>query len=729
MVKITEAFKAEFTSILMLNKPANEVLQGAMGFLKEHAMIYSIKAESKFFLVHKDNRGGLMLSPHNVHRNAANICKVGADLKQLTNAVCMELPGNGPLREAHLSANKSLIARSNDLLAPINGEERYCTLGCGHTCAFAKLASCPEGGITNQEAISVEGSNRIFVQKLKENQDFKTMLEEGWTWTVVKAEIDIEFPEFAKVAQKALNTANHVGSSVSELEAMVTLADSLVSLAEVDKDFEKLAVKSIQDLCVPCSSYAVVLKNFVKQFAGGPGAPLIHFLDAVANQFQCHVVLGSAFWTALTDIKLGDKVDQRPFSRIALALCNLQCAEIEDGIARLVTPAHIKKLSANSGFTKCSELEKDLKQAWDIVQTITSTLAKPEDIFYQALGQFFVRAALNAIGKSYDGLNNEDIKVCFLECLSATAGQTIDFPAWQRASAPAVDATPKAHMPVALAVQSLDDLANPVFIMEKQGFNIGMQVQLDGSSMYYEIVSISSKIGIRRIGVYNALEQFESSVELPEFLQTFVKPKQAAPQQMAQTIVPIIPQTQVTKAALFKALAEAYGKHCQKASDLVLWSNPYQVRTSCKIGSEKLVLVPMASLTNIFQASAPIINSIEFPEKHASDVGLSTFRITKPAFKPTDPYYIPFWFVNQTQVSADINMVAGTRVFGGVTVPVLINMREIPAFTQLCKKADAPDAAKAAPKPAPAVQADPSAAKAAPAAKSAPAKKKARKSN
>ena len=46
-------------------------------------------------LCHPQNRAGLMLSPHNAHRNGDRIRRVGADLKQLTNAYCIEMQPEG----------------------------------------------------------------------------------------------------------------------------------------------------------------------------------------------------------------------------------------------------------------------------------------------------------------------------------------------------------------------------------------------------------------------------------------------------------------------------------------------------------------------------------------------------------------------------------------------------------------------------------------------------------
>ena len=52
------------------------------------------------------------------------------------------------------------------------------------------------------------------------------MIDEGWSWDVVPAVIDELWPSFAKIAQRALNTQNHIGTDVGELETCMTLASS-----------------------------------------------------------------------------------------------------------------------------------------------------------------------------------------------------------------------------------------------------------------------------------------------------------------------------------------------------------------------------------------------------------------------------------------------------------------------------------------------------------------------
>lgn len=82
--KLSPKFCAEFKAALALHeqKPTNEVYQQCMAAMENHKITYTVAAKPTFFLAHKENRGKLMLSSHNAHRNCLSIHKVGADMKQ-----------------------------------------------------------------------------------------------------------------------------------------------------------------------------------------------------------------------------------------------------------------------------------------------------------------------------------------------------------------------------------------------------------------------------------------------------------------------------------------------------------------------------------------------------------------------------------------------------------------------------------------------------------------------
>ena len=241
--KLTDGFQADFTAALALQgkKPTNEVFQECMKVLKDHKVSYTVVAKPACFLVHKENRGRLMLSPHNAHRNCLSIHKVGADMTQLINAVAMELPASGRWRNEQFSANERLVKAAAGLLPSINNEERYTTLGCGHTAAICKLAGQDNPKTPIAELRDEHGNLKVAM--LKKNPQFKIMIEDGWTWTIIPALVDELFPAFAKLAMKALNTSNHVGIAQGELETQLQLSDLVDDNGFTEKN-KKIKIKN-----------------------------------------------------------------------------------------------------------------------------------------------------------------------------------------------------------------------------------------------------------------------------------------------------------------------------------------------------------------------------------------------------------------------------------------------------------------------------------------------------
>ena len=74
----SKEFKAEFEASLSARGAPNEVFQGCMACISKHGHAYTLhEVHSRFFIPHRQNRGGLILSPHNAHRNAEVIYRVG----------------------------------------------------------------------------------------------------------------------------------------------------------------------------------------------------------------------------------------------------------------------------------------------------------------------------------------------------------------------------------------------------------------------------------------------------------------------------------------------------------------------------------------------------------------------------------------------------------------------------------------------------------------------------
>ena len=110
------------------------------------------------------------------------------------------------------------------------------------------------------------------------------MLDERWEWVVIDASVDVKFPNFANVAQKALNVNNHAAQKTSELDMALRLADVCHDPGFQDEPgWKEMAVRSMEDQGIPSSGYAKVILDFTLEFGGGPDAPEIRFMHNSAS--------------------------------------------------------------------------------------------------------------------------------------------------------------------------------------------------------------------------------------------------------------------------------------------------------------------------------------------------------------------------------------------------------------------------------------------------------------
>ena len=294
---LSQEFKESLEAILSREGKDSPmtIFQNGMKLMKAHQISYEQHVHPSQTLTHTENRSGLMLDCTKVHNNIISIFKGGADIKQLTNSYAFELGPESSLRKQHLEANAKLIAESNGWLAPINGSERYVTVGCGHTVAGCKAVwcgSCKTDVEELKDPADEEGKlNRGYLEK---SSVYKSMINDGWTWTIIPSSVDEQYPQFANIAQQALNVSNHIATEMSELEVAIILA-KFVETGKEDK-----AVNHIQNLGAPSAPYAETMLVFVKEYGGGAGAPHLKFADSVAKSFHISTKISCKTWKTCT---------------------------------------------------------------------------------------------------------------------------------------------------------------------------------------------------------------------------------------------------------------------------------------------------------------------------------------------------------------------------------------------------------------------------------------------
>ena len=690
---MSEAFKAEFSASLALQgKPPMEHFLELVAIAEKHEMMYVlVSVHCKLFLVHMENRGGLLISPPDAHKNGAEIKAAGADLDQLSNAFCFELPEAGPRRAAHLAKNEALVKRAEGLVAPLNGAERFVSIGCGHTSQFCKLAAL--GGDTCEPSLKIPGTNKIDKQKLCSNVNYDTMINKGWTWKVFRACVDEAFPKFSEIAQLALNTRNHVSAVVGEIEVAMVLSKRACELSRSQ------ALDHIERSCAPCSKYAGVIFDYVVNFAGGSDASIIQFVDGVAKQFTANVALGESYWRALAYTEFAEKTRKYPLVRAAFLLANLSSDKIEDGVARCLSKTDLKQIASKTMIKPAVIAEDHLADAFVIVRAISTveTCLKP-------LGQLFVRSGLKLAGAERKGREGKvytwrQIREAFIAGVAVAVGSPVTFDKWDDyLDDDDDDNAPAAHKvkacmqsksvsadtgPTTLA--TLDDHSDPVWICSQAGFTVGGQVvekKIEAAPEHlYVIFQIEEEVQLRQVVSYCGAPR-KVSVSIKELLNNWQVSKMEAPVVMmdAPASLPVSFEEALKKNEVFKALHGLHAKHTQHIKDLSYYRRPDHVRTKAFMKAKSLMFVPISPPANIFHGMKP--GSISIGE--CCIVPPAKPPLQEPSCKWENKAFVAsYWWVNKTTDRKLANMTEETVKFGGIDIPVLKNSCDLEPFTKL----------------------------------------------
>ena len=184
MTSNSAEFNEKFAAILGAGSKVaiNKVFGECLECLKEHRVSYVLeKVSPQMFYTHQKNRGGLGLSWHNVHRNGQRIFDIGARKDKLVDSLAFEMQ-QGEGRAQQIEFNEALIRKSNGLLAPSSGSERFLTVGGGHTTAFCRAAKA--GCRTSQKGMA-DQDGKLNLHMLYKDSVLEEMINDGWTWTII----------------------------------------------------------------------------------------------------------------------------------------------------------------------------------------------------------------------------------------------------------------------------------------------------------------------------------------------------------------------------------------------------------------------------------------------------------------------------------------------------------------------------------------------------------------
>lgn len=99
---------------------------------------YETQAKPDEILCHPQDRYGTGVNAHDAHTKGHKILTHGWDMSEVSKATAFEISPMGSTRDAQITFNKNLVARSDGLLPRVLGNERFLSVACSHTVHFLK---------------------------------------------------------------------------------------------------------------------------------------------------------------------------------------------------------------------------------------------------------------------------------------------------------------------------------------------------------------------------------------------------------------------------------------------------------------------------------------------------------------------------------------------------------------------------------------------------------------
>ena len=208
-------FDKNYNAALGANEGARLVmLKDNMLNLMVDANVARVKhMHAKSVVPHSMNRGGAKMQWKQIFKKGSKIINVGVSIQECgpKKAVAFETDKKTAL--AHIELCKTSVHypsyTDTDMV-------EAASVGCGH---WNQFLACIQDGIEvplefRKSLCSAGGTKLDGTMLCRDQPALKKILENGLQFTVIKSNMQEEYPKLATILQKALNTEHHIGEGM-----------------------------------------------------------------------------------------------------------------------------------------------------------------------------------------------------------------------------------------------------------------------------------------------------------------------------------------------------------------------------------------------------------------------------------------------------------------------------------------------------------------------------------
>ena len=728
---IAPAVTAILDDIQRTSEGTTEKVESLLKLLVEHGLCWIERLTPWKVGIDKDNRNGLGVDPVDAHKLGVRLLCNGAlgwSLHALeSNALCAQLPPDGPERDAQLAKNKQLIELADGMMANILETIEYVAGAGNHATTFANAANA-QCKTPLVELQSKEGNidKPTFVSK---SRNFAESITVGWHWVVLHWRVPVAFPTLMAEIQESRNATSQVQQPETEPQILKKMEDEAERqraarpMEEPDwHQIQRYASRS-NPICAP---YVGSMLAFCKTQSGGEFFKRqIHDLDVFIKVCQYgDRRIGGQFWEALGKSTMGGAKHAVSLFRCGLIKAHvsgpIDCMDKHTGVSTVIAP---KVIDAMGKDEKCAEV----KDANALMQEYHA-LFKPcggltLKLLTQHTGQADARMVLHVAGIALKGRTvfKSVFHICeemVAQCNSAAGeGHMVSNPfcaraqEWldaQKSDGDATNAAARAKRspapviaPNALKRDNRGNLVDPFAPCRGKGFAVGKHIKHKRSGAICLIIEETDCYNVRaedgslhEVGVISAENEYVLVVITEE-----VEIEDWAAFSPAKTLHYNI---MVFKSDLVKLLQRMYTAVGVEGLPLRVFSKPKKVVARDAIPMAQLRLVPFTTKIMVCDANDKSVQNVALPACAIDAPGLAGKRVTlhtsnvTPDAKTGEVSINPYWYVAVVGDSRDANMKMITSqpigeviqrvvpaAFSSMKVPIMVATADVAAGQEL----------------------------------------------
>ena len=663
------------------------VVDQILSLLADNDLSYRMKIPPQQLGTHPKNRNGYGVSGPEVHQLGWDIFSVGFSASATSHAVCIEDNQHRAIERY----NMAMCTADEKLSQPKDGQVRYGTLSCGHTNQWLNciLAEVPTD-ITSLQ----DDRGRISASKLSSDTQLSEALKSGIEWLVLKAQVEVSFPQLPDLIQEAKNMIGTAQRPESEVQLLLKISQHALQYPIGEHvDWKRIAFIAQTP---SCKHDCAALAQFASRWGGHDlMKELMQFHTTHVKPNRC---IGPSTFIALSKIPLTPQ-QLCPFFVIAVLKCQFTCPpdKVRSGICQFISPSDITSLSGKK-LPAMLAAEKILRECREFIASNSlGSLVHPKNML-KYFGYLDTRAVRVVLSKECNIKTVEEGAAAFCQgaIIDSNAVATITNPWASHLSSTTTSSSSSSHafIPNTQLFAGFVPIAAHKQVVLQNGFACGASILDIVSQQPAKIHNISDAGDVEIVKPDGS----QAIILHNKFLATYSLSKMS--KEILSNWKSVAGstdfQSNTAKCRIMVALEALHAQHTDPQVQLI--SKPRGIVALAKFAKNKLILVPA---TNRIAIANPKVS------KPANSLDVDNCWLLPPVFEKDSIEAVPAWFASHTPDESAANMMlttmavevevkskkgstANVSAISTINVPVIVNKDAVQVNQELLLYRPAP---------------------------------------